>query len=397
MSKLKKVVILGATGSVGSQSLDVIRDHQDSFEVFGVTANSNVNKMLQICSEFKPKYVVLADTKASSLLKEKLKSLRLKTEVLQGDKALQELSSNSESDIVISAIVGSAGLKPTLAAIEKGKRVLLANKESLVISGSIMMDAADKCNAEILPVDSEHNAIFQCLPSGYKVGVEPNSVSRLILTASGGPFLSKSLTDLGSVTPEQACAHPNWDMGAKISVDSATMMNKGFEVIEAYWLFKVDLEKIEVIVHPQSIVHSMVEYIDGSMIAHMAVHDMRLPIAFGLGWPARVKKAVPSLDLHQLSKLEFIAPDVKRFPCLQYAFDALNAGGATPAMLNAANEVAVAAFLQGQIKFIDISKIIDAVLQHFGNYKAGSLEEIMIADEKARCYADAVVRGRNIG
>ena len=381
------VTVLGSTGSIGVSTLDVLRRHSDQFRVVALAANSSVDKLLQQVIEFEPQYAVLVDPPAAEQLRQRIVRQGLTTEVLDGAEALEFVASLSQVDAVMAAIVGAAGLRSALAAATSGKRVLLANKESLVVAGQLFMDAVEQHQATLLPIDSEHNAIFQCMPAdGGKEGVK-----RILLTASGGPFRSASLRDLQQVTPEQACAHPNWDMGKKISVDSATMMNKGLEVIEARWLFDLTPENIQVVVHPQSVVHSMVEYVDGSVLAQMGNPDMRTPIAHALAWPRRIDSGVASLDLFEIARLDFEQPDFGRFPCLQLAYDAVAAGGVMPAVLNAANEVAVDAFLDSRIPFVAIPRLNQAVMESAEQMQPQSIEHLLEVDQRSRRQAEQIM------
>ena len=381
------VTVLGSTGSIGVSTLDVLRRHSDQFRVVALAANSSVDKLLQQVIEFEPQYAVLVDPPAAEQLRQRIAHHGLATEVLDGADALEFVASLSQVDAVMAAIVGAAGLRSALAAATSGKRVLLANKESLVVAGQLFMDAVEQHQATLLPIDSEHNAIFQCMPAdGGKEGVK-----RILLTASGGPFRSASLRDLQQVTPEQACAHPNWDMGKKISVDSATMMNKGLEVIEARWLFDLTPENIQVVVHPQSVVHSMVEYVDGSVLAQMGNPDMRTPIAHALAWPRRIDSGVASLDLFEIARLDFEQPDFGRFPCLQLAYDAVAAGGVMPAVLNAANEVAVDAFLDSRIPFVAIPRLNQAVMESAEQMQPQSIEHLLEVDQQSRRQAEQFI------
>jgi 1-deoxy-D-xylulose-5-phosphate reductoisomerase len=389
---LQNVTILGSTGTIGLQTLDVIARHANEYKVFALAANSNVDALLKQCLEFQPTFAVLLDENAAQDLREKLKVHSNKTEVLSGMRGLEQVSSYANVDIVMAAIVGAAGLKPAMAAAHAGKRILLANKETLVMAGSLFMQAVKAGGATLLPIDSEHNAIFQVMPPGGAWilpcgGIENQGIKKIILTASGGPFRQYSQQQLESVTPELALKHPNWVMGAKITIDSATLMNKGLEVIEAHWLFNAKPEQIEVVVHPQSIIHSMVEYIDGSILAQLGNPDMRTPIAYALAYPNRIESGVSSLNLLEIAKLEFEAPDLKRFPCLQLAYDALNIGGTAPAILNAVNEVAVAAFLNKQIHFLDIAKLIAKALDSIQSAPVTSLEQLITVDNEARIFA----------
>ena len=382
---MKTLTILGSTGSIGVQALDIIARHPDRFSVFALTAHNNVEKLYEQCVQFRPQYAVMIDEAAAQTLSKKIKANNLTTDVLLGVQALAQVASDDTPDIVLAAIVGSAGLDSTMAAVRAGKRVLLANKESLVMAGALMVSALQVSGAEILPVDSEHNAIFQCLPSDFIPCQDiPKGVDAIVLTASGGPFRQTPIETLASVTPQQAIAHPNWSMGNKISVDSATMMNKGLEVIEAHWLYGLPAEQIEVVIHPQSIIHSMVRMRDGSVLAQMAQHDMRVPIAHVLAWPERITSGVNSLDFTTLGPLEFEKPAVARYPCFALAYDALREGGTAMTLLNAANEVAVAEFLAGRLRFDQISMLVSEVLNQVAAVPADSLEAVICADREAR-------------
>ena len=382
---IKHVTILGSTGSIGVNTLDVIRAHPDRFKVAALTAGKQIDRLAQQCAEFKPTIAVVADADGAARLKQILLDQKINTQVLYGSQALMSAVTDSGCDTVMAAIVGAAGLVPTLAAAKVGKRVLLANKEALVMSGNLFMQAMKQGGGELLPIDSEHNAIFQCLPPQFSQTPNPSlGVEELWLTASGGPFRNTPLEQLGGITPDQACAHPNWVMGRKISVDSATMMNKGLEVIEAFWLFGLPLEKIKVLIHPQSVVHSMVRYRDGSVIAQLGQPDMRTPIAYGLAWPERIEAGVAQLNLTQLAALSFAEPDLARFPCLSLAFAAAKAGGTAPPVLNAANEIAVAAFLNEGMPYLDISSVVDKTLNAMPVSGADSIEYILDIDIQAR-------------
>lgn len=388
----RRITILGSTGSIGVSTLDVLARHPDRYSVYALTANNRVDALLLQCEQFQPEVAVVGTAKAAKTLSLALKKKGLKTEVAYGEKALCEVASASEIDSVMAAIVGAAGLAPALSAARAGKKVMLANKEALVMSGQLFIDAVLENNATLFPIDSEHNAIFQCLPVSYQRSPKQHGVDKIILTASGGPFLNCSLDLLDKVTPEQAVAHPKWVMGRKISVDSATMMNKGLEVIEAHWLFGVPANQIEVVVHPQSIIHSMVSYVDGSTIAQMSNPDMRIPIAYALAYPDRMDSGVKTLDLTQIGALQFEKPDYHRFPCLKLAYDALNAGGTTPAVLNAANEVAVQAFLDQRIGFRKINDIVSRVLDKITAQRSISgLESVLIHDNMAREMASNLI------
>ncbi|MDA7754815.1 1-deoxy-D-xylulose-5-phosphate reductoisomerase [Pseudomonadales bacterium] len=379
----RKVTILGATGSIGISTLEVIRLNQSAFNVFALTANSNVEKMLEQCLATKPRFAVMRNDEAAAKLRELLKhNQSFGTEVLSGDAGLSHVASHGDVDDVVAAIVGGAGLKPTMAAVEAGKKILLANKESLVMSGRLFMEAVAKNEATLLPVDSEHNAIFQCLANG--ASTHASGVRRIMLTGSGGPFLRRSLESFVDVTPTEACAHPNWSMGQKISVDSATMMNKGLELIEARWLFDISPEQIEFVVHPQSVVHSMVEYNDGAVVAQMGQPDMRTPIAHTLAWPERIDSGVPALDFMAMSKLEFEAADLVRFPCLSLARRAAEGPQSYAIALNAANEVAVQAFLDELIGFADIPIVNKTVLDDTADAEPATIDEVLTIDAGAR-------------
>ncbi|MFT5134904.1 MAG: 1-deoxy-D-xylulose-5-phosphate reductoisomerase [Gammaproteobacteria bacterium] len=386
------VTILGSTGSIGVNTLDVISQHSDKYKVFALTANTGLEKMLDQCIRWQPAYAVMADEDSAEILRAKLKSAAPEVNVLGGQPGLLQVASHKDSDYVMAAIVGAAGLLPTLAAAKAGKRILLANKESLVLSGQLFMDAVRESGAELLPIDSEHNAIFQCMPLNFAEGLAETGVERILLTASGGPFRTKSLDELHNVTPDQACAHPNWVMGRKISVDSATMMNKGLELIEACWLFNTTPDHIQVVLHPQSVIHSLVEYADGSVLAQLGNPDMRTPIAHGLAWPERMKSGVSSLNLFDIARLDFEEPDLDRFPCLRLASEAMQLGGTATAILNAANEIAVAEFLAGHVRFTDIAKIVESALTTMTVAKIVSLQCVLAADSQAREYALSAVQ-----
>ncbi|MCH7509191.1 MAG: 1-deoxy-D-xylulose-5-phosphate reductoisomerase [Proteobacteria bacterium] len=392
---MKGVSILGSTGSVGCSTLDVIARNPDAFRVVALTARSNHRRLLQQCMVFEPDLAVLTDNGAADVLREGLQQAGLKTRLLAGAGALVEAAGLAQADFVMAAIVGAAGLLPTLAAAQAGKRVLLANKESLVLAGHLLIEAVANNGATLIPIDSEHNAIFQCLPDPggrrSKLGVR-----KLWLTASGGPFLNTPVGELETVTPEQACAHPNWDMGDKISVDSATMMNKGLELIEAGHLFAMSPDDIEILIHPQSIVHSLVEYRDGSVLAQLGNPDMRTPIAHALAWPERMESGVKSLDLVAIAKLEFQAPDTDRFPCLALARAAAERGGTAPAALNAANEIAVEAFLDRRLPFMEIAAVIANTMECHGVEAVESLETVINADRWAREKAGQTVKEMGI-
>ncbi len=388
---MKKITILGATGTIGINTLEVIKLHKNDFEITALTANKNIERLEQLCLEWLPKYAVMADADSAEQLEQRLKNSSV--QVLSGVEGLSKVASLDEVDMVMAGIVGGAGLVPTLAAAQAGKRVLLANKEALVMSGQLFMDAIKQNNAELLPIDSEHNAIFQCLPSSEQAGIQKQGVRKILLTASGGPFRNFSIDQLQNVTPAQACKHPNWSMGQKISVDSATMMNKGLEVIEACWLFNSQPKDIEVVLHPQSIIHSLVEYVDGSLLAQLGNPDMRTPIAYALGWPVRIESGVKRLSLIDVARLDFEVMDFNQFPCLQLAYDAMQAGGTSTVILNAANEIAVQAFLQEKLKFVEIAKVIETTLSRLTGRNSDSLETILEDDAKARELANEIVAG----
>jgi 1-deoxy-D-xylulose-5-phosphate reductoisomerase len=383
--KVQKISILGATGSIGKSTVDVLRRHPELFSVYALTANSNLELLLQQAQLCSPEYVVIADPKLFITAKKLFSDNQLTCEVLAGHAALAQVASAPEVDIVMAAIVGAAGLLPTLAAVKAGKKVLLANKESLVMSGDLFIQAANQYNAQVLPIDSEHNAIFQCLPADFKYGeLYASGISKILLTGSGGPFLTTPLSELHHVTPDQACAHPNWDMGRKISVDSATMMNKGLEFIEARWLFGLEASDIQVVLHPQSIIHSMVQYLDGSVLAQMGNPDMRTPIAHALAFPDRIESGVSPLDFNQLANFTFTEPEVERYPNLILAMQASNVGQYATTTLNAANEMAVDAFLQGQIRFMQIAQVNDECLQQTASHNLDTIEAVIESDQSAR-------------
>jgi 1-deoxy-D-xylulose-5-phosphate reductoisomerase len=384
MPDKQKITVLGSTGSIGVSTLDVIARHPGLFRVVALTANTQVDKLFQQCLQFEPEFAVLLDEDAAQQLHKRIAAAGLATEVLHGVGALERVSSLPKVDSVMAAIVGAAGLRPSLAAARAGKKILLANKETLVMSGRVFMDAVRESGSELLPIDSEHNAIFQSLPRDFGRGLSAVGVTRILLTASGGPFRSKALSDLEYVTPAQACAHPNWSMGRKISVDSASMMNKGLEVIEAHWLFDAPADRIQVVVHPQSVIHSMVEYADGSVLAQLGNPDMRTPIAYALGFPDRIGAGVAPLDLFKIARLDFEEPDMTRFRCLDLAYQALRSGGTAPAILNAANEVAVAAFLDEKLPFLGIPSVIEHALEQISAAPVNCLEDVQQADQLAR-------------
>lgn len=387
MSRPLRVSVLGATGSIGLSTLDVIARHPQRYEVFAISGFSRLTELQALCIRHRPRFAVVPDASAARVLQDVLISAGLDTRVLSGEAGLCEIAAHPDVDAVMAAIVGAAGLRPTLAAVEAGKRVLLANKEALVMSGALFIQAVRRHGAVLLPIDSEHNAIFQCLPGDYGRGLAQVGVRRILLTASGGPFRETPLEALANVTPEQACAHPNWSMGRKISVDSASMMNKGLELIEACWLFDAAPSQVEVVIHPQSVIHSLVDYVDGSVLAQLGNPDMRTPIAHALAWPERVDSGVAPLDLFRVGRLDFQEPDEGRFPCLRLARQAAEAGGSAPAMLNAANEIAVAAFLERRIRFAEIASIIDQVLNREAALAVESLDAVVEADARARAAA----------
>lgn len=388
-SKIQNITILGSTGTIGVNTLDVIAKHPDRYRAFALAANTSVDVLFEQCQTFKPAYAVMLNDSSAELLQHKLKAVGSATEVLSGEIALETISSLPEVHAVMAAIVGAAGLKPAMAAALSGKRILLANKETLVMSGKLFMDAVSSNRATLLPIDSEHNAIFQVLPSNFKQGLFESGVKRIILTASGGPFRNTSADELCRVSPNQALKHPNWVMGRKITIDSATLMNKGLEVIEAHWLFSAKPDEIDVVIHPQSIIHSMVEYVDGSVLAQLGNPDMRTPIAYGLAYPERIESGVSSLDLFATGRLDFEKPDVEKFPCLRLAFEALKRGGTASAILNAANEIAVEAFLAHQIGFMDIPQMIEDTLSQVAIEEAGTIDNVISADMLARDFAHA--------
>ncbi len=381
---MQHITILGATGSIGMSTLDVVARHPERYAVYALTAHNRVEELAQQCERFQPAVAVVGTAEGAQTLSRLLAEKKLKTEVAYGEAALCAVTSDARCDVVMAAIVGAAGLAPTLAAARAGKKVLLANKEALVMSGQLFMDAIAASGATLLPIDSEHNAIFQCLPQGYRRLPEQFGIAKILLTASGGPFLNRAIDTLEDVTPEQAVAHPNWVMGRKISVDSATMMNKGLEVIEAHWLFGASPAQIDVVIHPQSVIHSMVSYVDGSVLAQLGNPDMRTPIAHALAFPERIASGVAPVDLVSIAQLRFESPDYLRFPCLKLAYDALNAGGTAPAVLNAANEVAVQAFLDRQIGFRMIDRLIANVMDRVPATLASDVDELLEQDRRAR-------------
>lgn len=396
MNTVRSITVLGATGSIGMNTLDVIQRHPDRYRVFALTAHTQIDRLLSLCERFRPRFAVVGDVAAARRLTAGLEAQSCPTRVLHGTQSLIEVSNDPDVDVVMAAIVGAAGLLPTLAAARAGKQVLLANKEALVMSGALFMDAVRGGGAQLLPIDSEHNAVFQCLPAGYDGSLDRAGVRRILLTASGGPFRLAPLDSLAVVTPDQACAHPNWVMGRKISVDSATMMNKGLEVIEARWLFDAPPERIDVVIHPQSVIHSMVEYVDGSVVAQLGNPDMRTPIAHALAFPERIESGVPSLDLFGISRLTFEEPDLQRFPCLELAYAALRQGGGAAAVLNAANEEAVAAFLGGHLTYLRIAQVISATLERAAGLSVESIEAVIETDQRARAIARAQIEAMRL-
>jgi 1-deoxy-D-xylulose-5-phosphate reductoisomerase len=385
MNQPQNLAILGATGSIGLNTLDVAARHPQRFRIFALSANERIDALAGLCLQHKPRYAVVARAAQADALRARLAAGT--TEILVGAQGLEQVSAHPETDCVMAAIVGAAGLAPTLAAARAGKKVLLANKEALVMAGPIFMEAVRAHAAILLPIDSEHNAIFQCLPRFVTGSLPSHGVRRVLLTASGGPFRETALARLASVTPDEACAHPNWVMGRKISVDSATMMNKALEVIEAHWLFGATSEQIEVVIHPQSVLHSMVEYADGSVIAQLGNPDMRTPIAHALAYPERIEAGVGSLDLARIGRLDFAAPDFARFPALRLGYRALAEGGTSPATLNAANEVAVGAFLERRLSFPAITALVEAVMNELGARPLATLADVLDADATARRHA----------
>jgi len=379
---MQRITILGATGSIGASTLDVLARHPDQYSVYALTAHGRVEELAEACRRHRPQRAVVGTAEAASRLALLVADLGIVVEY--GEAALCDVASHADTDTVMAAIVGAAGLAPTLAAARAGKKILLANKEALVMSGQLFMDAVREHKATLLPIDSEHNAIFQSLPGSYGRDPDAAGVAKILLTASGGPFLSRAVETLEKVTPDEACKHPNWVMGRKISVDSATMMNKGLEVIEAHWLFGAPADRIEVVIHPQSVIHSMVSYVDGSVLAQLGNPDMRTPIAHALAYPERIASGVAQLDLTEMAALQFYKPDFARFPCLALAFEALRAGGTAPALLNAANEVAVQSFLDREIGFRDIDRVIANVMDAVPHGPASSIDAVLEQDARAR-------------
>lgn len=385
------VAVLGATGSIGVNTLDVISRHPDRFKPIVLAANTQVERLFEQCQRFQPRTAIMADAESAERLHQMVKDAGLQTEVVAGIESMGSVVAAADIDIVMAAIVGAVGLKPTLAAVKAGKQVLIANKEPLVMCGDVFIAEAKQSGAVLLPIDSEHNAIFQCLPSDYRTGEPVTGVRRILLTCSGGPFRKIPAEQLKEVTPEQACTHPNWDMGRKISVDSATLMNKGLELIEACWLFGVQPDQVEVVIHPQSVIHSMVEYLDGSVLAQMGNPDMRIPIAHALAWPGRIESGAEQLNLVKIGRLDFERPDMVKFPCLRLAYEAATRGGTAPAILNAANEEAVQAFLDHHIGFTDIAEIVEQVMSKVDSTDATSIDVIIEYDARAREQAREII------
>ncbi|KQN51465.1 1-deoxy-D-xylulose 5-phosphate reductoisomerase [Pseudomonas sp. Leaf48] len=384
MSRPQQITVLGATGSIGLSTLDVIARHPERYQVFALSGYTRLSELLALCVRHNPRFAVVPEAAGARRLQDDLRAAGLATRVLVGEEGLCQVAADPEVDAVMAAIVGAAGLRPTLAAVEAGKKILLANKEALVMSGALFMQAVRKSGSVLLPIDSEHNAIFQCMPRDFARGLGEVGVRRILLTASGGPFRQTPMAELAHVSPDQACAHPNWSMGRKISVDSASMMNKGLELIEACWLFDAQPSQVEVVIHPQSVIHSLVDYVDGSVLAQLGNPDMRTPIANALAWPERIDSGVAPLDLFAIARLDFEAPDEERFPCLRLARQAAQAGNSAPAMLNAANEVAVAAFLDGRVRYLEIASIIEEVLNLEPVVVVNDLQAVFTADAKAR-------------
>lgn len=387
MSRPQQITVLGATGSIGLSTLDVIARHPDRYQVFALSGFTRLSELFALCVRHVPQFAVVPEVAAARGLQDDLRAAGLSTRVLVGEEGLCQVAAAPEVDAVMAAIVGAAGLRPTLAAVEAGKKILLANKEALVMSGALFMEAVRKSGSVLLPIDSEHNAIFQCMPQDFARGLSNVGVRRILLTASGGPFRQTPMAELAHVSPDQACAHPNWSMGRKISVDSASMMNKGLELIEACWLFDARPSQVEVVIHPQSVIHSLVDYVDGSVLAQLGNPDMRTPIANALAWPERIDSGVAPLDLFAIARLDFEAPDEERFPCLRLARQAAEAGNSAPAMLNAANEVAVAAFLDGRVRYLEIASIIEEVLNLEPVVALNDLDAVFTADAAARTLA----------
>jgi len=392
--KIKNVVVLGATGSIGDSTLDIISRHPDRFNVLALSGHSNISKLVKLCHQFSPSYVISTNDNCYGELNKVLTSSP--TQVLSGNDELLKLCQLDEVDMVVAGIVGNAGMQPVLAAVEAGKDVLLANKEALVMAGDIVMKAAKQNNANIIPLDSEHNAIFQCLPESYQVGNTPQDIDKIILTASGGPFWNRNKNTFSEITPAMACAHPNWDMGRKISVDSATLMNKGLEVIEAHWLFNLNVDEIDVHVHPQSIVHSLVCYKDGSILAQLGEPDMRIPIAYGLGMRSRLTSGAKLIDLLVNNELQFLSPDYDKFPCLALAKNAIATGGTSMAILNSANEASVAAFLDNQIPFTAIAEINQQIMQQSKNEAVESVDHLIELDKEIRLQTHKIINNYGV-
>ncbi|MDD5580897.1 MAG: 1-deoxy-D-xylulose-5-phosphate reductoisomerase [Methylobacter sp.] len=393
---MKGICILGATGSIGVSTLDVVARHADLYKVIALTAHTNIDTLFAQCLKHHPQYAVVVDENKAQAFKEKLKNSAIPDiEVLAGTQALEYVATLANVDSVMAAIVGAAGLLPSLAAAKAGKTILLANKEALVMSGSIFLQAITESGAQLLPIDSEHNAIFQCMPAGYVTGRQTKQARRILLTASGGPFREMPLDQMSTVTPAHAVAHPNWDMGRKISVDSATMMNKGLEMIEACLLFNMQPDQIQVVIHPQSVIHSMVDYVDGTVLAQMGNPDMRIPIAHSLAWPERFDSGAEPLNIFAVRRMDFEEPNLERFPCLRLAYEAIAAGGIMPTVLNAANEIAVEAFLNEKIRFTDIPVIIERCMKKFVVKEAGSLEIILDTDQQARLVSRQIIEKLN--
>ncbi|MEQ1484477.1 1-deoxy-D-xylulose-5-phosphate reductoisomerase [Methyloglobulus sp.] len=389
---MKGLCILGATGSIGVSTLDVAARHPHLYKIVALTANSNIDALFEQCLAHHPQYAVVVDESKSQEFKDKINNSPVSDiKVLTGSKALEDVATLDEVDSVMAAIVGAAGLLPSLAAAKAGKTVLLANKEALVMSGDIFMDAVSASGAHLLPIDSEHNAIFQCMPAHYQTGTDGKQVRRILLTASGGPFREMPIELMADVTPEQAVAHPNWDMGKKISVDSATMMNKGLEMIEACLLFNMSPDQIQVVIHPQSVIHSMVDYVDGTVLAQMGNPDMRIPIAHAMAWPERFDSGAKQLNIFDVRRMDFEEPNLERFPCLRLAYKAINAGGTMPTVLNAANEIAVEAFLDRRVKFTDIPVIIEQCMDAIAVAVADTLAVILDHDQQARVVAKQII------
>jgi 1-deoxy-D-xylulose-5-phosphate reductoisomerase len=393
---MKGICILGATGSIGVSTLDVVARHSSLYKVIALTANTNIDALYEQCLEHHPEVVVVVDEHKAQAFIEKLKNSPIADiKVMSGAKALEHVATLDNVDSVMAAIVGAAGLLPSLAAAKAGKTVLLANKEALVMSGAIFMQAVADSGAQLLPIDSEHNAIFQCMPADYKTGMRAKQARRILLTASGGPFRETPVEQLTHVTPDQAVAHPNWDMGRKISVDSATMMNKGLEMIEACILFDMTPDQIQVVIHPQSVIHSMVDYVDGTVLAQMGNPDMRIPIAYSMAWPERFDSGVEPLNIFDVGRMDFQEPDLERFPCLRLAYEAIAAGGIMPTILNAANEIAVEAFLNESVRFTDIPVIIERCMKKFEAKVADTLDIILDADQQARRVSTQIIAELN--